>query len=405
MTIEPNEPIVYNHILVRFGELSTKGKNKRDFIQRLYVNVKHALASFSRLTYEKTHDRLYILLNGENADAVAAILQNVFGISSFSLAVRVPSAIDDIVASAKNIALQDPAQTFKIVTRRSDKRFPMISDEVNRAVATEILKTTTKKVDVKHPQLRLQIEIHEADTYLMKDRIAGSGGYPVGIGGKALVMLSGGIDSPVAAYLTMKRGVAVECIHYASPPYTSARAQEKVLELARLVSAYQGHIRVHIVPFTDLQLAIYEHCDESYAITIMRRMMYRIAERLAQRQKALAIVNGESIGQVASQTLESMAVINAVTQMPVIRPVATMDKLEIIGLAKRIGTYETSILPFEDCCTIFTPQNPVTKPTLAKAEKMEQRFAFEELLEQCLEKTTTVEIDPVAKDDLEEDYF
>lgn len=405
MTIEPNEPIVYNHILVRFGELSTKGKNKRDFIQRLYVNVKHALASFSRLTYEKTHDRLYILLNGENADAVAAILQNVFGISSFSLAVRVPSAIDDIVASAKNIALQDPAQTFKIVTRRSDKRFPMISDEVNRAVATEILKTTTKKVDVKHPQLRLQIEIHEADTYLMKDRIAGSGGYPVGIGGKALVMLSGGIDSPVAAYLTMKRGVAVECIHYASPPYTSARAQEKVLELARLVSAYQGHIRVHIVPFTDLQLAIYEHCDESYAITIMRRMMYRIAERFAQRQKALAIVNGESIGQVASQTLESMAVINAVTQMPVIRPVATMDKLEIIGLAKRIGTYETSILPFEDCCTIFTPQNPVTKPTLAKAEKMEQRFAFEELLEQCLEKTTTVEIDPVAKDDLEEDYF
>lgn len=405
MTIEPNEPIVYNHILVRFGELSTKGKNKRDFIQRLYVNVKHALASFSRLTYEKTHDRLYILLNGENADAVAAILQNVFGISSFSLAVCVPSAIDDIVASAKNIALQDSAQTFKIVTRRSDKRFPMISDEVNRAVATEILKTTTKKVDVKHPQLRLQIEIHEADTYLMKDRIAGSGGYPVGIGGKALVMLSGGIDSPVAAYLTMKRGVSVECIHYASPPYTSARAQEKVLELARLVSAYQGHIRVHIVPFTDLQLAIYEHCDESYAITIMRRMMYRIAERLAQRQNALAIVNGESIGQVASQTLESMAVINAVTQMPVIRPVATMDKLEIIGLAKRIGTYETSILPFEDCCTIFTPQNPVTKPTLAKAEKMEQRFAFEELLEQCLEKTTTVEIDPVAKDDLEEDYF
>lgn len=405
MTMEPNKPIVYNHILVRFGELSTKGKNKKDFIKRLYTNVKNALSSFSKLTYERTHDRMYILLNGEDADAVANVLQGVFGISSFSLAICVPSQIDAIVEMAKKIAMQDSAQTFKIVTRRSDKRFPMISDEVNRAVAGAILKSTAKKVDVKQPQLRLQIEIHEADTYLMKDRIAGSGGYPVGIGGKAMVMLSGGIDSPVAAYLTMKRGVAVECIHYASPPYTSARAQEKVVALARKVSVYQGHMRVHIVPFTDLQLAIYEHCDESYAITIMRRMMYRIAERLAQRQGALAIVNGESIGQVASQTLESMAVINEVTKMPVIRPVATMDKLEIIALAKKIGTYETSILPFEDCCTIFTPQNPVTKPTVAKAEKMEQRFDYEPLLQQCIENIITMEIDPVAKSDPDEDYF
>ena len=405
MTIEPNEPIVYNHILVRFGELSTKGKNKKDFIKRLYTNVKNALSPYQKLTYERTHDRMYILLNGEDGEAVANVLKNVFGISSFSLAIRVPSQIEDIVAMGKRVAMEDDAQTFKIDTRRSDKRFPMISDEVNRAVAGAILKATSMKVDVKHPQLRLQIEIHETDTYLMKGRIAGSGGYPVGVGGKAMVMLSGGIDSPVAAYLTMKRGVAIECVHYASPPYTSARAQEKVLELARMVSGYQGHIRIHIVPFTDLQLAIYEHCDESYAITIMRRMMYRIAERLAKQQGALAIVNGESIGQVASQTLESMAVINSVIQMPVIRPVAAMDKLEIITLAKKLGTYETSILPFEDCCTIFTPKNTVTKPAIDKAEKMEQRFDYESLLDQCLQGITTMEIDPIAKTEEDEEYF
>ncbi len=218
-------------------------------------------------------------------------------------------------------------------------------------------------------------------------------------------MLSGGIDSPVAAYLTMKRGVALECIHYASPPYTSQRAQDKVLELARLVSRYQGHIRVHIVPFTELQLAIYEHCDESYAITIMRRMMYRIAERIAHDCGALAIVNGESIGQVASQTLESIGVINEVIKLPVIRPVATMDKLEIINLAKKIQTYETSILPFEDCCTIFTPKNPVTKPTLVKAEKMEARFDFTELLDACVKNTMHIDVYPQADNKEDEDLF
>ena len=189
----------------------------------------------------------------------------------------------------------------------------MISDEINRAVASIVLKNTEWKVNVRQPQVKIEIEVHTQDTYIMTDKYPGAGGYPVGVGGKAMVMLSGGIDSPIASYLTMKRGVAIECVHYASPPYTSMQAREKVLELARLLAPYQGHILVHIVPFTDLQLAIYEHCEESYAITIMRRMMYRIAERLAQKQNCLAIVNGESIGQVASQTLESMHTINAVT--------------------------------------------------------------------------------------------
>lgn len=405
MTIEQNDAIVYNHILVRFGELSTKGKNKKDFIKRLLHNIKNAMRAYPNLTYERTHDRLYILLNGEDAHAVGEVLQHVFGISSFSFAIRVDSNIDDIVAMGLRVAKESDAQTFKIDARRSDKQFPMISDEVNRAVATPILQQTELKVDVRKPQLRIQIEIHETDTYIMIDRIAGAGGYPVGVGGKALVMLSGGIDSPVASYLTMKRGVAIECVHYASPPYTSARAQEKVLELARLVSRYQGHIRVHIVPFTDLQLAIYQNCDESYAITIMRRMMYRIAERLCEKTGALAIVNGESIGQVASQTLESMQTINAVTNMPIIRPVCAMDKIEIINIARHIGTYETSVLPFEDCCTIFTPKNPVTKPTLHKAERMEERFDFETLLQECIDKCEHIDVYPTKKDIEEDELF
>lgn len=405
MTIEQNDAIVYNHILVRFGELSTKGKNKKDFIKRLLHNIKNAMRAYPNLTYERTHDRLYILLNGEDAHAVGEVLQHVFGISSFSFAIRVGSNIDDIVAMGLRVAKESDAQTFKIDARRSDKQFPMISDEVNRAVATPILQQTELKVDVRKPQLRIQIEIHETDTYIMIDRIAGAGGYPVGVGGKALVMLSGGIDSPVASYLTMKRGVAIECVHYASPPYTSARAQEKVLELARLVSRYQGHIRVHIVPFTDLQLAIYQNCDESYAITIMRRMMYRIAERLCEKTGALAIVNGESIGQVASQTLESMQTINAVTNMPIIRPVCAMDKIEIINIARHIGTYETSVLPFEDCCTIFTPKNPVTKPTLHKAERMEERFDFETLLQECIDKCEHIDVYPTKKDIEEDELF
>ncbi len=405
MIMEPNKTIVYDHILVRYGELSTKGKNKKDFIKRLLTNVKNALRDFEKLSYERTHDRLYILLNGEDAQAVAEILRHVFGISSFSFAIRIPSDITSMIETGLQVAKNAEGTTFKIETRRSDKRFAMISDEVNRAVASEILRNTEWKVNVKQPDLRIQIEIHEQFTYVMTGRMQGAGGYPVGVGEKAVVMLSGGIDSPVAAYLTMKRGVALECIHYASPPYTSARAQEKVIELARLVSRYQGHLRVHIVPFTELQLAIYQNCDESYAITIMRRMMYRIAERIANQCHALAIVNGESIGQVASQTLESMGVINEVTKMPVVRPVATMDKIEIINLARKISTYETSILPFEDCCTIFTPKNPVTKPTLAKALKMESRFDFSDLLDQCVENVTTMDVYPKSEDQADEDLF
>ena len=393
MTIEQNK-LTYDHILVRFGELSTKGKNRKDFIKRLLTNVKNALRDFNELTYERTHDRMYIMLNGEDHEAVAKHLQQVFGISSFSFAVKVASDIEVIKQTCLVLAKQSDAQTFKIEARRSFKQFPMVSDEINREVAGEILRYTDIKVNVREPQLRIQIELHQEATYIMTGKIKGNGGYPVGVGGKALVMLSGGIDSPVACYMTMKRGVAIECIHYASPPYTSQAAQDKVLELARAIAPYQGHIRLHIIPFTDLQLAIYKNCDESYAITIMRRMMYRIAERVAQKQNCLAIVNGESIGQVASQTLESMQTINCVTDMPVIRPVACLDKLEIIDISQKIGTYDISIQPFEDCCTIFTPKNPVTKPTKHRAERLEGRFDFTSLIEDCIARMESVDIYP-----------
>ena len=384
-------------ILVRYGELSTKGKNRRDFIAQLNNNIRQVLSDFSNLSYQKTFDRIYIYLNGADYEGIAHRLSQVFGISSFSCAIKVPSDLNEIIQAGFAVAQVSSGMTFKVDTRRHDKRFLHRSDDVNRAVASKILRETQWKVNVHQPDLRIQIEIREDCTYIMKETVAGAGGYPTGIGGKAMLMLSGGIDSPVAGYLTMKRGVAIECIHYASPPYTSASARKKVLDLASKISLYQGSVKVITIPFTELQLAIYEHCDESYAITIMRRMMFRIAEAVAQKHRCQAIITGESIGQVASQTLESMTAINDVTKMPVIRPVACFDKLEIISLAEKIDTYKTSILPFEDCCTIFTPKKPVTKPTLKRCEFLEKRFNFTPLIEKCISEAEIVWITPSSE--------
>ena len=386
----------YEYILVRFGELSTKGKNKKDFIKRLAVNMQQALRDYPDLKFERTRDHVYIHLNGTDPFELAPVLKNVFGLRSFAPTLKVENDIEKIVEAAYEV-MKSKKGTFKVITKRANKRFPIHSDEVNRAAASRILKNCPDlKVDVHEPDYSLIIEIREEATYVMADTIMGLGGYPVGVGGKAMLMLSGGIDSPVAGYLTMKRGVEIECIHYASMPYTSQEALNKVKELARIISSYQGKIKLHIVPFTDLQLAIYNNCDEEYAITLMRRMMYRLAERVAKENNCLAIVNGESIGQVASQTLESMGVINAVTNMPVIRPVVTYDKLEIIDLAVKINTYETSILPYEDCCTIFTPKNPVTKPHIHKVEKQEAMFDFEPFIEEAIKNTETITIYPTT---------
>ncbi|MGM9953108.1 MAG: tRNA uracil 4-sulfurtransferase ThiI [Intestinibaculum porci] len=397
-----------NHIIVRFGELTTKGKNRKTFTRKLLKNTKEILKPFDKLAYELTYDHIFILLNGEDPQAVAEKLKTVFGIHSFSLCYKVEHDLEAVKEVAAQIINQDAGKTFKIETKRNDKSFPMTSIEMNKAIAGYVFHHTDKdlKVDVHHPEILVKVEFRKDYAYVMDNVVMGAGGYPVGIGGKALLMLSGGIDSPVAAYLTMKRGVDLEMIHYASPPYTNDLAREKVLDLVNVLRHYtHGKMTVHIIPFTKLQLSVYDHCDESYAMTVMRRMMYRIAEGLAQEIGAKAIVNGESIGQVASQTLDSMNTINAVITTPVIRPVACLDKLEIIKIAEKIGTYDISIRPFEDCCTIFTPHNPATKPKIYRCEEYEKNWDFASQVADCIKNRETIVIDENYKNDDELDLF
>lgn len=390
----------YDTVLIRYGELSTKGKNRKDFIRKLDQNIRHMLKDFPALTYQRTFDRIYIRLNGEDPEKIRELLSKVSGISSFSFTEKVPSDLNAIEEACLRIASESGKHTFKIITKRHDKTFPLNSDGINRAVAGEILKATDLKVDVHEPELEIRIEVHSDFTYLTSEKIPGAGGYPAGINGKVLLMLSGGIDSPVAAYELMKRGLDVEAVHFASPPYTSENARQKVLDLAGMVSVYnQLRMRVHIVEFTDLQLEIYKAAGDPYAVTLMRRMMFRIAEQIAREEGCLALATGESVGQVASQTLESIACINEVISMPVLRPLICVDKVDIIDLARKIGTYETSILPYEDCCTIFDPKNPVTKPTSKKASFYESRFDYASMVEECVKNRTEITVHPAEAEE------
>ncbi|MEE3488351.1 MAG: tRNA uracil 4-sulfurtransferase ThiI [Bulleidia sp.] len=387
--------VQYDTLLIRYGELSTKGKNRKDFIRRLDQNLRFALKQYPELTYSRTYDRIYVHLQPDSdIEGIRTKVSKVFGISSFSFTERVDSDLEAIKARCLEIAQEKKEKTFKIITKRHDKTFPLNSDGINRAVAGVILANTDHTVDVHNPDFVIRIEVREGSTYLTCDKIPGAGGYPAGINGKVLLMLSGGIDSPVAAYELMKRGLKVEAIHFASPPYTSDNAKQKVLDLASMVSEYQGAMKVHIIPFTDLQLEIYKAAGDPYAVTLMRRMMFRIAEKVAENNRCIAIGTGESVGQVASQTLESIACINRVISMPVLRPLVCMDKVEIIDLARKIGTYETSILPYEDCCTIFDPKNPVTKPTVKKAEYYESRFDYEKMVQDCVDNDQAVIVKP-----------
>lgn len=376
--------INYDYIMIRFGELSTKGKNKQDFIFRLYLNIKHALKDFSNIDVQSRYDHIYVQLNGEAYEPIIERLQDVSGIQGLSLVHKVESDIEKIKADSLELIKLEQGKTFKVKCKRSNKRFPIISDDIIRQVAPVILKNTNLKVDVHNPDILLQIEVRDEGTYIFVKSFEGAGGYPLGVGGKSMHMLSGGIDSPVAAYLLMRRGVKIECIHFASPPYTQEAVIYKLEDLLHKLNRYQPEIRLNIVPFTKIQEAIYDNAPESYCITLMRRMMYRLAARLAEKRKCPVISSGESVGQVASQTLQSIHVINEVTSTPVIRPCATMDKLEIISLSKKIDTYEISIRPYEDCCTIFTPKAPKTAPQLEEAKKYEEKIDFESLIEEAL---------------------
>ena len=397
--------IAYDHVVVRYGELSTKGKNRKDFTRQLTNNIKKRLKDHSALTYNTLHDGLFIKLNGEVYSVIRKELKDVFGYSYFSGAIRVEKDIDKLKEVTLSLAQKHEAKTFKIATKRHDKSFPMRSDEINRALAGNILHNSQLLVDVHEPDLMIYVSVDKEYIYVMDEKVRGGGGYPTGINGMAMVMMSGGIDSPVAAYMTMKRGLRIECIHFASEPYTSKQALDKVLTLAEKLSVCQEEINVHIIPFTDLQLAIYKHVDEPYCITIMRRMMYRIADEICKQRKIKVITNGESIGQVASQTPESISVIGKVADTLILRPLCMMDKLEIIDIAKKIDTYETSILPFEDCCTIFDPKNPVTKPKLDRCLHYEGLFDYQTLVDECVKNDRIVNVSYRKRDEEDESLF
>ncbi len=393
----------FKYIMIRYGEIGTKGKNKKNFIKCLYTNIKNALKEVKGVKVYNKYDRLYVELNGIKPEVIYHYLDMISGIASYSPVYFVESKQEEICELVKELALNSEFNTFKVSTNRADKTFPITSMDFNRVVAGVILRNKENiKVDLHHPNANFQIEIREEGTYVFLDKFKGLGGYPLGIGGKALALLSGGIDSPVACFYMMKRGVALETIHFASFPYTSKAAEEKVYDILDKLNVIQPSITLHIVPFTKLQEEIYKHVDESYAITIMRRMMVRIASAWAKKRNCLALVTGESVGQVASQTLNSMSVINDVTNTPIIRPVACFDKVEIMDVAKRIDTYEISIRPFEDCCTIFTPKNPVTKPTLEKALEYEAKFDYQSLIDEIL---SNIETKNIYKDSRVNDDF
>ena len=377
--------IKYDRIMVRFGELSTKGKNKIDFIRVLYRNIQRALKEFNGLEIYMRHDHIYVILHDVDYKPVIERLQEVSGIQGLSLVYK---ATDRDIENIKKVSLelikQEEGKTFKVKVKRTDKKYPLVSDQITRLVAGEILRNTDLKVDVHNPDILLSIEMKDEAAYIFSHTYPGAGGYPLGVAGKSMHMLSGGIDSPVAAYLMMKRGVTIECIHFASPPYTQMGVIYKLEDLLKVLNKYQARIRLHIVPFTKIQEAIYDNTDESYCITMMRRMMFRLADRLAKQRKCLVISSGESVGQVASQTLQSMRVINEVTNMPIIRPCAVMDKNDIIATSVKIGTYDISIRPFIDCCTIFTPNSPKTAPHLDDVLRFEEKFDYEPLLKEAL---------------------
>lgn len=374
----------YNVVIVRFGEMSTKGKNKRDFVFRLAHSIRLNLRNYEN-DYEMIirHDHIYLNIKNK-IDNLVDILKEISGMYSFSLALKIDPDFENVKSEALRVLKEEKGSTFKIHARRIDKSYPYISDEINRAIAGIILKNTDKTVDVHNPDITLDIEIRDDGAYLFTTTVKGMGGYPSGSTGKCLMMISGGIDSPVASYLLIRRGIEITCIHFASPPYTNSGVIDKLEDLLHTLNKFQLKIRLFIVPFTKIQEKIYEISTEGYPITIMRRMMYRIASRLAVRLKIPCLATGESVGQVASQTLDSLNVINEVTNMAVLRPLCTYDKVDIIKISEKIGTYDISIRPFEDCCTIFAPVKPKTSPHLDECRHIESKFDFEPLIEEAL---------------------
>lgn len=389
-------------ILIKNGELALKGLNRMTFEDMLIKNLKHRLWGMGEISVRKAQSTIYIEPKSDDypfKDALEAMKQ-VFGIAAFTRAVRVEKNIDEILSVAPDYLAErlKNAKTFKVESKRADKSFPLTSPEISRELGGAILqKYPHLSVDVHNPDEVVNVEIRDYGAYIHGQQLKGAGGMPVGSAGRAQVLISGGIDSPVAAYMMAKRGVELNAVHFASPPYTSPRAEQKVMKLLKKVSCYSGAIRVGVVPFTEIQELIGEKCQEEYFTLIMRRFMMRIAERLARKRNCLALVTGESVGQVASQTMHALAVTDAVVNMPVFRPVIGMDKEEIIKISRKIDTFTTSIEPYEDCCTVFTPKHPRTRPAIAAVEEAESMLNIEELVEKAVEGTEFRIIEPTTE--------
>lgn len=382
-------------ILIRYGELSTKGRNKKMFTQKLASNIKKALVDFPQVKVIPDYDFMYLDLHEAPEEAVIEKVKPIFGIQSISPVYIVEKDMEVAKKVVLDLLSQEDLEgkTFKIMTRRSDHTFEMDTNQINLFLGDAVLEEFPEiKVQLKQPDITVRIDVRREHLMVSLKTIQGAGGLPVGTSGRAMLMLSGGIDSPVAGYLAMKRGMEIQCVHFASPPYTSPQALEKTKLLAAKIARFGGSIQFLTVPFSRIQEEIKKSVPEAYLMTIMRRFMLRITDQLRENARALAIANGESVGQVASQTLDSMVAINDVTNTPIIRPVATMDKLDIIKVAEEIDTFELSIQPFEDCCTVFAPPSPKTKPKLEKARQYEARLDVEGLIKEAVEGTVIEEI-------------
>jgi tRNA uracil 4-sulfurtransferase len=398
----------YDRILIRYGELSTKGRNRNLFIEKLSNSIKGVLYEFPKVSIKSNRDRTYVILNGEDGKQICERLKGVFGIQSFSPVIKVDKDLNEMKDAMLDLfkEVHLSGQTFKITTRRADKTYFMDTNELNHTFGAHILQNVPDlKVNVKNPDLNMQIEIRSEAAYISCQTFYGPGGMPAGSSGKAMLMLSGGIDSPVAGYLSLKRGLEVEGVHFFSPPFTSERSKQKVLDIAEKLANYNGQFMLHIVPFTEIQQIIQKQIPENYSMTTTRRLMLRITDAIRIKQEALAIVTGESVGQVASQTLESMYAINEVTNTPLLRPLIMMDKSEIVGMAQSIGTHDISIRPFEDCCTVFVPASPKTKPRREKVNYYESFFDFEPYIQKAVENIESIVIKPQQKIDAFDELF
>ena len=384
--------------LLKLGEIVLKGANKRQFESRLRQNIRRRMKAYGNFDVYIMQSTVYVEPKDEMADVEGAweACHSIFGLVSLCRCRPCEKDMDSIFNAVEEYLGEDLdcAKSFKVESKRSDKQFPMTSIAISQEIGGRLAESHPNcAVDVHNPEYTVYVEVRDLAAYVHGPAVPGAGGLPTGVGGRSMCLLSGGIDSPVAAYMIAKRGVEIECVHFFSYPYTSQLAKDKVLELARLVTKYSGRMTVNIVPFTEIQEAIRDNCDEQYFTLIMRRFMMEISQRIAKNDGCGSLITGENLGQVASQTMEAMAVTGAVVDIPIFMPLVGMDKEEIVTIARKIGTLETSILPYEDCCTVFTPKHPKTKPTLGQLIHAEEKLDREALMERALAGVEKVRVE------------